>query len=322
MRSGLRAPVIQKIAELGVTDAAKFFGVSVGTISNWSRGKTSPTLEAVELAMFDLGLSTQAPGTLERSSQLPDNFHVTMWEGRKVLILLPTYRTVNPKTHFTLFGNYKEYGPSKIGIIPQEGTVIHESRNILIHKAMEVSGAETFIMVDDDMVMPCGNVALFNGNFNAGVPDQSAGFNAISRLMSHGRDKEIVGVTYYGRHEFGRVQCEMGFTRPETNRDFRAFKYHNLIPMLWVGTGMIKIERTAIEKMKQAIDGGMFPDCKPERPDLWYGYFSPLRVGIGEDVSFGTRMNKIGVQTYLDADLICLHADGTTLYGPRNTRDK
>lgn len=322
MSSKLKEPVLKKIAELGVADAAKFFGVSFGTISNWSSGKTSPSLEAVELALFDAGLTIGVPGVLEQSNKLPEGFHVTMWEGRKVLLLLPTYRSVNPKTHFTLFGNYKEYGPSRIGIIPQEGTVIHESRNILIHKAMEVSGAETFIMVDDDMVMPCGNATLFNGNFGAGVPLESASFNAISRLMSHGRDKEIVGCLYYGRHEFGMAQCEMGFTKQHTNKDFRAFKYHGLIPMMWVGTGMIKIERTAIEKMKKAIDEGQFPDCKPERPDLWYGYFSPIRVGIGEDVSFGTRMNKIGVQTYLDADLICLHADGNTLYGPRNTRDK
>jgi len=312
MQLGLKNVVIDKITELGVSEASRFFGVSAGTISNWSRGKTAPSLEAVELVLFDKGIQ------LDKNEQDPC---VTMWEGRKLMMLLPTYRTFNPKTHFTLFCNYKEYGHTKLGLIPQEGTLIHESRNILIDKAMKTD-AETFIFSDDDMVLPCGNPSIFNGNFGAGVRLESASFNAISRLMSHGRDKEIVGCLYYGRHQYGVAQCEWGFSRPETNREFRAEKYQGLIPQKWVGTGLIKIERTAIEKFKKAIDSGMFPDAKPERADLWYGYFNPMRVAVGEDVSFGTRMSQIGVQSYLDSSLVCLHADGATLYGPKNTRDK
>lgn len=319
MQSFLTNTVISKIAEVGVSEASRFFGVSAGTISNWSKGKTSPSIEAVELALMDRGMDLGVLGV--KKQERVDDSHIEMWKGRKVMLLLPTYRTVNPKTHFTLFGNYKAFGPDKIGIIPQEGTVIHESRNILIHKAMQTD-AETFIMGDDDMVLPCGNAPLFNGNFQAGVPQESAEMNAISRLMSHSPDKEIVGSSYYGRHEFGVMQSEYGFNKPHTNKDFRAFKYRGLLGQKWVGTGFIKIQRSAIEKMKKAIDDGVFPELKPERPDLWYGYFTPLRVGVGEDVSFGTRMSQIGVQTYLDTSLICLHADGNTLYGPRNTRDK
>lgn len=245
---------------------------------------------------------------------------LTMWEGRKLQMLLPTYRAVNPKTHFTLFGCYADYGPKRIGIIPQEGTVIHESRNILVHKAMQTD-AETFIMCDDDMVLPCGNEAFFNGNFNAGVRPESAQYNAISRLMSHGRDKDIVGALYFGRHEFGRAQNALGFNNASANDDFRRGLHQGLMPMDWVATGFMKIERSAIEKYKKAIDDGMFPELKPARDGEWYGYFNPVKVGVGEDLSFCLRMAKIGVQSYLDASLVCLHADGNTLYGPRNTRN-
>lgn len=258
----------------------------------------------------------------EEANNLSVKASLTMWEGRKLAMLQPVYRTVNAKTHFTLFACYKDYGPSKIAIEqPVEGTVIHEARNILLHRAMQNPATETFIMVDDDMVLPCGSEAYFNGNLGAGVRPDQASLNAISRLMSHGRDKEIVSALYFGRHEFGLAQCEWGFSRRESNVDFRSGRHKGLMPMAWAATGLIKIERTAVEKFHKAVDEGMFPECKPKEGQGWYGYFAPLSTGIGEDVSFGLRMQKIGVQSYLDASLVCLHADGNTLYGPRNTRN-
>lgn len=248
---------------------------------------------------------------------------LTMWEGRKLFLLLPVYRTINPKTHFTLFACYKDYGPDKIGIPePVEGTVIHEARNILVHRAMQNPEGETFIMVDDDMVMPCGSAEYFNGRLRAGVRPEQAKFNAISRIMSHGKSKEIVSALYFGRHEYGVAQCEWGFGKPSTNQEFRQGIHKGLVAMPWVATGFLKIERSALLKLKKAIDDGMFPECKPKPGQGWYGYFTPVSTGIGEDVSFGLRMKEIGVQSYLDASLVCLHADGNTLYGPRNTHNK
>lgn len=260
----------------------------------------------------------------EEANSLSVQAALTMWEGRKVAILLPCYRGVlNIKTHLALFGCYKDYGPSRIALPePVEGTVIHEARNILVHRAMQMPEVETFIMIDDDMIPPIGNEAWFNGNLRAGVRPEQARMNAISRIMSHGRDKEIVGALYFGRHEFGRAQCEWGFGSDVKNRELRNGQYQGLQAMGWVATGFIKIERTALEKMQKAIDDGVFPDLQPKPGQGWYGFFTPLSVGIGEDVSFGLRASKIGIQSYLDASLVCLHADGNTLYGPRNVRDK
>lgn len=259
----------------------------------------------------------------DETNQLAVQASLSMWEGRKVRLLMPVYRTFNAKTHFTLFACYAGYGPTKIGIEqPVEGTVIHEARNILIHRAMSNPEGDTFIMIDDDMVLPCGSAPYFNGNMKAGVRPEQAAYNAISRIMSHGKEKEIVSALYFGRHEYGVAQCEWGFGKKHTNREFRAGEHKGLVPMGWVATGFLKIERSAILKLQKAIDEGMFPECKPKEGQGWYGYFTPVSTGIGEDVSFGLRMNKIGVQSYLDASLVCLHADGGTLYGPRNTKDK
>lgn len=289
--------------------ACGFFGVSKQTVENWLNGKTQIPLKAAQLVLDEQ----------EKEMNEGAGFK-SMWDGRKVMILLPTYRTVNPKTHFSLFACYKDFGPEKVGLIPQEGTVIHESRNLLIHKAMQTD-AETFIMCDDDMVLPCGNEWYFNGVFKAGVTRQQASYNAISRLMSHDKTKQVIGALYFGRHEFGQAQCHLGFQSEYANTEFRNGGYSGLIEQPWVATGLIKIERSAILALKEAIDGGKFPECKPMQEGKWYGYFSPIRVGVGEDVSFCMRMNEIGVKTYLDASLVCLHADGNTLYGPSNTRN-
>ncbi len=260
----------------------------------------------------------------EEANNLSSQVALTMWEGRKVALLLPCYRGVlNIKTHMTMFACYKDYGPTKIAIPePVEGTVIHEARNILIHRALQMPEVETFIMIDDDMVLPVGHEGYFNGTLKAGVSTESASFNAISRLMSHGKDREIVGALYFGRHEFGRAQCEWGFKDKNLSQKLRQGGFKGLQPMPWVATGVIKFERSVFDKMRKAIDDGIFPELKPKEGQGWYGYFTPVSVGIGEDVSFGLRAEKIGVQSYLDASLVCLHADGNTLYGPRNTKEK
>src|SRR5687767_11161044 len=117
-----RKVVTDKIAELGVKEASKFFGVSVGTVSNWATGKTSPSIDALQLAIDEPEPVAEDPDALFN------------WQGRQAMLLLPVYRTFNPDTHFTLFANYAKFGPEKIGMIMQKRTVIHEARNILAEK--------------------------------------------------------------------------------------------------------------------------------------------------------------------------------------------
>lgn len=305
--------VTDRIGELGVKESAKFFGVSTGTVSNWATGKTSPSIDAVQLVLPEnFGIATV--------SAEPEDQELTMWDGKEVIILQPVYRTIHPDTHFTMFANYAKYGPDKLGLIQEKGTVIHEARNILVHKALKIESMKAVIFMDDDMIFPCGNASLFNDRYKAGVSLTSAGFNTISRLMSHSMDKEIVGALYFGRHEKGKAQCSKGFANESENSKLRAMKYNGLVPDEWVGTGCIRITRAALEKKQAAIDGGMWPELMPASLNRWYGFFTPTRVGVGEDVSFGRRCKEIGIQTYIDTSLICLHNGGCN-FGPRNTHD-
>ncbi len=301
----LKCLVTDKITSLGPKEAAKFFGVSSGTISNWSSGKTSPSIDALQLVYTPPEVVAHTP-------------ELVQWEGKNVIILLPVYRTFHPETHYTLFANYARYGLDKVGLIQESRTVIHEARNILADKFLKTD-AEYAIMVDDDMILPHGNAARFNGNYKAGVNEVSAGYNTISRLMSHSADKEIVGALYFGRHPEGKAQCFKGFHNEQENSRLHKGEYSGLMLDRWVGFGCVRIHRNALLKMAKEIDSGRWPDCSKNGNDGWYGFFTPLRTRVGEDVSFCLRAEEIGVQTYIDTSLVCLHA-GTALYGPTNTK--
>jgi len=307
----LRKLVTDKIEEIGVVAAAEYFHVSVGTVSNWATNKTNPSLSAVELVMADM------PKPMPQVAPEPEV--LTMWEGRKVAILSPVYRTMNPATHWTLMANYARYGPEKIALIPPiTGTVIHEARNRCIDKAMKTD-AEDFIMPDDDMIFPFGESAYFNAKW-AGTAKKPipAAYNSISKIMSHPKGIGIVGALYFGRHPKGRAQCESGMRSAAASDAYRNGEHKGLVKEGWVGTGFIRIERWVIEKMKAHVDAGNWPEIKPVIDTNWYGYFNPLRVGVGEDVSFGRRASELGIQSYVDASLVALHA-GEAYYGPHNT---
>lgn len=306
-----RKVVTDKIAELGVKEASKFFGVSLGTVSNWATGKTSPSIDALQLAAPDVLETVQEDKDVD-----PDALF--QWQGRKAMLLLPVYRTLNPDTHFTMFANYAKYGPEKIGMIMQKRTVIHEARNILADKFLKTDAPKA-IMWDDDMIAPCGIPALFNARYGANVSVEKASVIALSRLMSHPDNIPIVGSLYFGRNEDGMAQCHKGKNEAGANTKFRNGTYKGLVPDNWVGTGLMRINREVFVAMAKAIDEGKWgDDLKPRGTKGRYGFFTPLKVGVGEDVSFCLRAKELGFQSYVDAGLVCLHA-GDRLYGPNNT---
>ncbi len=210
------------------------------------------------------------------------------------------------------------FGPDKIAMEMRKRTLIYEARSFLTDKWMK-SGQETGIMVDDDMILPCGNVGVFNGTYGAGLPDNLAGLNAISRLMSHPKEIGIVGALYFGRHRAGRAQCASGFASDSENRKLHLHEYTGLKTEEWVGTGCIRIQRWVIEAMDKAIEEGKWPELKRRSDDRWNGYFTPRRVEEGEDVAFCRRAGELGIQTYLDTDLECLHV-GDENFSGRNTK--
>ncbi len=306
----LKKLVLAKIESCGIKEAANFFGVSAGTVSNWQTGKTQPSITAAQLLLTEE--STEIP------VNNPDEIPLEKWEGKDVIMLYPIYRGFSDDTHYTLFANYAKYGPEKLGMIMEKRTAIWESRNILAHKLLKTT-AKYGVMGDDDMIYPCGSPELINGRYGANLPKDLASQVAISRIMSHGEDKRIVGGLYVGRHDKGRVQCSSGFANDSENENLHKLKYRGLKKEEWIATGFIRIHRNVFEEMAKAIDGGRWPECKPRGPDGWYGFFNPLGARVGEDVSFGRRAAELGIQSYLDCSLVCGHIGGRNFW-PTNTK--
>lgn len=295
--------VLAKCESLGPTEAARYFGVTPQSIYNWRKGKSSPSIEAIEKV-------------LEDEAKIKP-YEIVQWEGRKVMVLLPVYRNVSVETHYTLFSNYAKYGPDKIGMILEKRTLIHESRNILVDKFLK-SDAEWCIFVDDDMILPFGNSQAFAARYRANIPSRFTDQVAINRIMSHGTDKGVVGALYYGRVEHGKAQCADGFASAKGNADLHDYNnLGELREVRWTGTGMMRIHRSVFEKMKAHAEKN-WPHIIPQTEGKPMGYFTPDIVGQGEDVAFCLRAGAIGVPVYVDTGLICLHT-GETHFGPHNT---
>jgi hypothetical protein len=242
---------------------------------------------------------------------------ITQWNGRNLQILLPVYRTVSPETHYTLFANYAKYGAEKIGLHMLSRTLIHEARNMLVDRFLKTD-AEWCLFIDDDMVLPFGNAGAFAAKYGDAIPQKLAGVHAISRIMSWRSEYKIVGGLYYGRGKVGRAQCADGFRDDVSNIELHdVTKLGEIKESRWVATGFMRIHRSVFAAIKEKA-AEEWPNILPSKEDRPVGYFTPEKVGVGEDVTFCLRAAHVGIKSYVDTGLVLLHT-GECHYGPKNT---
>lgn len=340
----LRDTVLLRIKSLGREAAADFFGVNKDTLDGWMSGEWTIPLEAAE-KVYDS--TTRFVKTLT-----PD------WEGRKVCLLLPFYKSTHPVTAFSLLGMVDR---TKIGVIMNFGDAfIAHVRNTLAKQFLD-SGIEWAMMVDDDMIVPWGNAAWFNRMTGFNLPDKFAGLHAASRLLSHG--KTLVGSLYFGRNRAGKPMYAEGMASADQTKWLRAnAPLDQVQPTKWVGTGCILIHRdvfTDIEKKfpqlardpnrKDVVGGSghwfsssehdiveetqraieiLNDHAMPEtaRIDRAAKLLHTARqrskinsaLGTGEDVQFCVRAAQAGHQPHVDLGLLCGHI-GSQCFGPGNT---
>jgi len=304
MSIDLRQLVLEVIANLGTEEAARKFSVSKQTIINWSKGGTPP-IDAAQMVLDEY------QGIKSEEAQ------VTSWEGRKVYFLIPSYNQLTVETHDTLFRNYSKYGPEKIGILHEKGTLIEDSRNTLAHRFLKTQG-EWAIMIDDDMVLPCGSGEVFNGIYGMGLPKPYCDYLFVERILSH--NQPLVGALYFGRHRAGAGQYSEAFESNQENLNAHRLVRPGLKPTKWVATGAMCIHRSVFEKI-QSEAPQKFADIVPKDPAQPTAFFRRLAAGYGEDVSFCIRATACGFTPMVDTGLICGHV-GPTVYGPNNTQAK
>lgn len=350
--SYLPSLVIHRAKELGVEEAAKFFGVSNQLIRQWVAGSKPVSLSAVEKVFEPVDRPTETPN----------------WEGKEVMLLLPWYKQTNPITAFALM---RLLDKEKMGVSMKYGDAfIAHTRNSLIDSFFP-TGRPWALMVDDDMILPCGDATWFKRHTRLNdIPDKFAGLHTINRLLSH--DKTLVSALYFGRQSAGAgMYYEAMIDTPEGHRENRLAHEgprDELKPVRWAATGCLLVHRKVIEDLRAGM-----PWLAPQAPGQPWNYFSNAsdalfteferikrdaseahaevlkghlsvdqverflggivqrledahralradnRLTAGEDETFGRRAAKVGHQTYVDMAVVCGHLGGT-VYGPENTR--
>ena len=250
--SYLRDLVVAKVRELGAPSAAEFFGVSEQLVRQWEAG-TKP----VSLAAVDKVFVPPEKGFTDAS-----------WEGKKVLLMLPWYKTTNPLTAFCLLALLDR---AKMGAAMEFGdALIAHARNKLLDTLVN-TGVEYGFFLDDDMLVPCGNASWFNRYTGLALPENFAGLHVINRLMEH--QKTLVSGLYFQRKAAGRaVYYEALLETPageDENRVARTAPMQLLKPVQWAGTGCMLVHRSVALDMREKM-----PWLAPQAPGESWHYFS------------------------------------------------
>lgn len=312
----LQKLVQDRIAALG-KDAPAYFGVPAGLISQWKSGKKPVSLAAAEKVYAEM-LADVSKAVMPQIVAEPDNPY-GVGSGESVVILSPAYDGIEQKMMTTLFKCIKGYGWEKVSIIPgKERTLIEEERNDLVAKYRRIpKKPEWVVMVDADHVLPCGNSAMLRA-LGVNYPEHKAARNALVRIMSHPKDKLIVGALYKNRRGTFKPACEIAYRSAQEDARLRALfdpnnkstQFDGLEKSGWVGLGMTRIHCSVFDRMEEASkNGGPLSEIAPppgreSDPTGFFGRNSKFR---GEDIFFCRRAGEIGIETFVDCGLTIGH---------------
>lgn len=309
--------------------------------------RVQPTLRSAPLPQTPIPLPDEAPPASTGEEPLPT---VSVPDGRKVVILMPQYKSTNPLTLYSLAAVW-DRATCGLSINFGDAFIVH-SRNRLAHRFVEETDFEWGLFVDDDMVLPHGNPTWFKRTTGwKDFPDSMAGVKTIDRLLSH--EKSLVGALYFGRNHRGegKPMFAEGFHSETVAREARNLKsVRSVRPTAWVGTGCLLVHRSVLETIRDR-----FTHLRPLDPKDPVRYFSPAPDGAlsriararaalekgdvetaktllheaespasmtnawsGEDVVFCSRARAVGHLPHVDFGLVCGHV-GSAVWGPGNT---
>lgn len=249
--SYLQQLVIQRCKELGAPEncssAAEFFSVGPPLIKQWINGSKTPSLSAVEKVFV----------------MPPEKPAEAGWDSKEVFIAMPVYRSINPLTMLSLLAVWDR---AKFGFYPRYGDAfIAHTRNRLADD-FKSSGMQWCWWLDDDVIPPFGNAALFNRYTGMNLSPQFAGVHAPTKLRSRG--VSCIGGLYFGRHAKGRAMYLEALSNPDENR--RAHEPRDdFKPTSLVATGCLMHSRQVLLDIEKN-----FPHLAPQaNGEVWH-YFS------------------------------------------------
>lgn len=264
----------------------------------------------------------------------------------KVMLALPWGKSTHPITAFCT-AQLADRRRTTTALNFGDAFVAH-SRNSIADLFLK-STSEHLLMIDDDMVVPFGHAEWFKAHTGwENLPEPFASFNAIDRLLSHG--KTLIGALYRGRYKTSNFVYGEGANSQE--REYAVKGPYDLIkPTRWVGTGCMMIHRSVfvdIEKRFPLLrrgadgkggqwftssehnimdsvfrahqmlgDGAMTPEKAMRAYEMLNGALTDAKsrstLGMGEDVSFCVRARECSHQPFIDMGLRVGHL-GTTCF--------
>lgn len=207
---------------------------------------------------------------------------VTLFK-KKVLIVSPWYKTVTAPT---------AYSVAQLRDRRRTSTFLNYGDAFIVHMRNRAgdlflkSECEYMLTIDDDMVVPFGNAEWFNGHTGFNLPEPFSKFNALDRLMSHGRT--LVGALYWGRHKNSKPVFNEGAQKAVADY-VAAGPRDELLPTKWVGTGCMLIHRSVFEDIEKK-----FPNLARGADKMNGQWFSPSEHQLISDVDNTLKMLSVG----------------------------
>lgn len=198
----------------------------------------------------------------------------------KVMIGIPSNRDLKKEFVAQLLRLGQKVGINNLCMI--QNAMINQCRDAIVTTAVQ-KGFEYIMWLDDDMIVP---------------PD------VIERLMSH--DKDICSGIYFGRRNFRPLLFDIN-EEIENGETFYSIKNHTeypdngLLKVDGIGFGCVLTKVSALTKIWQCPDEGIGKTC--------FDFIG----GVGEDLSFGIRCKKLGIETWVDTSIKCGHLSEFTV---------
>lgn len=231
--------------------------------------------------------------------------------NHKLCILMPLMGPAEPKTMDCLMALYDK---SQMAYKRVSFNNLSVARNTLAAWFLR-NGFEWAMWIDGDMVLPCGDAALFKAHSGMSqLPDVFASVHTIYRLLSHrlkqGKmDATIVSVCYVSRNGEAIPQFSAGET-PEARFSVRRGPRDELIHRNWVGFGGVLTHRSVFESIIQTQGDSikMNPNGVGRRFGYEMGFFNPIDGETpGDDVAFSLRAVRAGHKPYVDMAVHAAH---------------
>ena len=244
--------VVAKVKELGTAKSSEFFDVGEALVRQWETGTKPVSLAAVDKVFSSAGKALSEPS----------------WQGKKVMLMLPWYKTTHPLTSFCLLALLDK---AKMGAAMEFGdALVAHARNKLLDTLVS-SGIEYGFFADDDMIFPCGNAGWFNNYTGMALPEAFAGKHTLEQLMS--RNKTLVSGLYFQRKEKGRAVYLEALMPTEAGESENRFALSAPVDLCkevtWAGTGCMLIHRSVPLEMREKM-----PWLAPQTAGESWHYFS------------------------------------------------